>query len=187
LAYCTSPEWQILMVVEQLVEWQGKPNHSDKTCLSAALYTTNPTFEPGSISGRRCGEPGTNRLSYCTACKTVKSTRQANVSISPQGLTNLIYMWVRFPPVTHVSSVKTWLVTNQATVFRFSGPASRPALYPPIFLSSSCTLHWLMCGYRCAVAKPDVLRVTASRVPNCPRMLLYVHHIDRVPYTSSSC
>jgi hypothetical protein len=40
------------MIVEQLLErmneWQEKPKYSDKTCVSAALSTTDPTWlDPG--------------------------------------------------------------------------------------------------------------------------------------------
>jgi hypothetical protein len=47
--------------------WQRKPKCSDKTCPSAALSTTNPTWpETGSNLGH-CGvKPRTNRLSYGT-------------------------------------------------------------------------------------------------------------------------
>jgi hypothetical protein len=53
--------------VEQLLEWRlaGEPKYSEKTCPSATLSTTNPTWpDPGSKSGRRGGKPATNRLSY---------------------------------------------------------------------------------------------------------------------------
>jgi hypothetical protein len=49
-------------------DWQGKPKHSEKTCSSATLSTTNPTWpDLGSNPGRRSGKPATNRLSYGTA------------------------------------------------------------------------------------------------------------------------
>jgi hypothetical protein len=38
-----------------------------KTCLSAALCTTNPTCCPDANRGRSGGKPATNRLSYGTA------------------------------------------------------------------------------------------------------------------------
>jgi hypothetical protein len=48
--------------------WQGKPKYSEKTCSSATLSTTNPTWrDPGSNPGRRGGKPATNRLSYGVA------------------------------------------------------------------------------------------------------------------------
>jgi hypothetical protein len=46
-------------------DWQGKHKYSEKTCPSATLSTTNPTWlDPGLNPGRRCGKPATNRLSY---------------------------------------------------------------------------------------------------------------------------
>jgi hypothetical protein len=56
------------MMMEKLVDdWQGKPKYSEKTCPSAALSTINPTCCPDANPGRRCGKPGTNRMSYGTA------------------------------------------------------------------------------------------------------------------------
>jgi hypothetical protein len=49
-------------------DWQGKPKYSEKTCPSAILSTTNPTWpDLESNPGRRGGKPATNRLSYRTA------------------------------------------------------------------------------------------------------------------------
>jgi hypothetical protein len=48
--------------------WHGKPNYSEKTCPSATLFTTNPTWpDLGSNPGRRGENPATNRMSYGTA------------------------------------------------------------------------------------------------------------------------
>jgi hypothetical protein len=48
--------------------WHGKPKYSEKTCPSATLFTTNPTWpDLGSNLGRRGGKLATNRLSYGTA------------------------------------------------------------------------------------------------------------------------
>jgi hypothetical protein len=50
LAYCTS----LRMIVEQLVEWRlaGETKYSEKTCPSATLSTTNPTWpDAGSNPG----------------------------------------------------------------------------------------------------------------------------------------
>jgi hypothetical protein len=48
--------------------WKGKPTYSEKTCPSANLSTTNPTWPAlGSYSGRRGEKPATNRLSYDAA------------------------------------------------------------------------------------------------------------------------
>jgi hypothetical protein len=52
-------------------DWQGKPKYSEKTCPSATLSNTNPTWpDLGSNPGRRGGKPATNRLSYGTALKS---------------------------------------------------------------------------------------------------------------------
>jgi hypothetical protein len=49
-------------------DWQGKPKYLEKTCLSATLSTTNPTWpDPGSNPGHRGGKPATKRLSYGAA------------------------------------------------------------------------------------------------------------------------
>jgi hypothetical protein len=49
-------------------DWQGKPKYSEKTCPSATLSTTDPTWpDPGSNQGRRGKKPATNRLSYGAA------------------------------------------------------------------------------------------------------------------------
>jgi hypothetical protein len=52
--------------------WQEKPQHSEKTCLSATLSTTNPTWpDLGSNTDHRGGKPATNHLSYGTAFRIV--------------------------------------------------------------------------------------------------------------------
>jgi hypothetical protein len=51
-------------------DWRGKPKYSEKTCPSATLSTTNPTWlDLGFNHGRRGGKPATNRLSYGTAAR----------------------------------------------------------------------------------------------------------------------
>jgi hypothetical protein len=52
--------------------WQGKPKCSEKTYLSATLFT-NPTWPNlGSNPDRRDGKPATNRLSYGVYSYTLK-------------------------------------------------------------------------------------------------------------------
>jgi hypothetical protein len=47
---------------------RGNSKYSEITCLSAALFTTNPTLpDPGSNPGRRGEKQTTNRLSYGAA------------------------------------------------------------------------------------------------------------------------
>jgi hypothetical protein len=50
--------------------WQGKSKYSKKTCPSAILSTTNPTW-PALVSnpGGRGGKPANNSVSYCTASR----------------------------------------------------------------------------------------------------------------------
>jgi hypothetical protein len=48
-------------------DWQGKQKYSEKTCPSAALFTTNTTCCPDANPGRHGGKPATNHLSYDTA------------------------------------------------------------------------------------------------------------------------
>jgi hypothetical protein len=70
LAYCTDPNdrWGWLWSNWWNEGWQGKPKYSEKTCTSATLSTTNPTWpDPCANPGRRGGKPATNRLSYGAA------------------------------------------------------------------------------------------------------------------------
>jgi hypothetical protein len=48
-------------------DWQEKPRYSEKTCLSAALSTTNPTCCPVANPDRHGGKLATNRLRYGAA------------------------------------------------------------------------------------------------------------------------
>jgi hypothetical protein len=68
MAYCTCPGWLWWWRIWWNEDLQGKPKYSEKTCPSATLSTTNPTWrDPGSNPGRRGGKPATNRLSYGAA------------------------------------------------------------------------------------------------------------------------
>jgi hypothetical protein len=68
MAYCTCPGWLWWWRNWWNEDWQGKPKYSEKTCPSATLSTTNPTWpDPGSNTGRRGGKPATNHLSYGAA------------------------------------------------------------------------------------------------------------------------
>jgi hypothetical protein len=53
--------------------WKGKSTYSEKTCHSAALSTTNPTYYEDANLGRHDGKPATNGLSYGTAVGQVFS------------------------------------------------------------------------------------------------------------------
>jgi hypothetical protein len=68
MAYCTCPGWPWWWRIWWNEDWQEKPKYLEKSCPSATLSTTNPTWpDPGSNPGRRSGKPATNRLSYGAA------------------------------------------------------------------------------------------------------------------------
>jgi hypothetical protein len=70
--------------------WQGENRSTrGKTCPSAILSTTNPTWtDPGSNPGPRGGRPATNRLSHGTPCGVIVSWTcgqlHAPVSLPPR-------------------------------------------------------------------------------------------------------
>jgi hypothetical protein len=72
MAYFASPGWWWWWEwSSRWNEWQGKSKYSEKTCPSAALSTTDPTWpDQGSNPGHRGGIPATNRMSYGTAART---------------------------------------------------------------------------------------------------------------------
>jgi hypothetical protein len=74
MAYCIYPGWLWWWRIWWNDDWQGKPKFSEKTCPSATLSATNPTWpDPGANPGRRGGNPATNRLSYGAATTSTKS------------------------------------------------------------------------------------------------------------------
>jgi hypothetical protein len=86
MACCTCPGWLWWWRIWWNKDWQGKPEYSEKTCPSAILSTTNPTWpDPGLNPGRRGGKPATNRLSYVAAnvwlSKSYESNRNREVNI----------------------------------------------------------------------------------------------------------
>jgi hypothetical protein len=63
--------------------WQEKPKNSEKTCLSATLSTANPTWpDLRSNTGRRCGKPVTENLSYGTVFDFIITTSYCYISVS---------------------------------------------------------------------------------------------------------
>jgi hypothetical protein len=70
-------------------DWQGKPKYLEKTCHSATLSTTNPTWlDPGLNPGRHSGKPVTSRLSYgMTFCLAYSSTLMLGQYVLPNHLT----------------------------------------------------------------------------------------------------
>jgi hypothetical protein len=68
LAYCTWPGLLWGWKIWWNEDCKGKPNYSEKTCPSATLSTTIPTWtEMGANPGRCGGKPATNRVSYGAA------------------------------------------------------------------------------------------------------------------------
>jgi hypothetical protein len=70
LAYCTTPRWKVMVIVEKLVEWRlaGETDILEENMPRATLSTTNFTWlDPSLNPGRRGGKPATNRLSYGAA------------------------------------------------------------------------------------------------------------------------
>jgi hypothetical protein len=77
-----------MMSVEQSVEWElvEKLKYWEKTCPSATLFTTNPTWSDlGSNPGRRGGKPVANRLSCGTANSSYKESKRINGSTALVG------------------------------------------------------------------------------------------------------
>jgi hypothetical protein len=74
MAYCTCPGWRIWWYDD----WHGKPKYSEKTCPSATLSTTNPTWPD---PGRRGEKPATNRMSCGAATwNLIQDSRNAEFS-----------------------------------------------------------------------------------------------------------
>jgi hypothetical protein len=77
MAYCTCPGWLWWWRIWWNEDWQGKPTYSEKTCPSATLSSTNPTWpDPGLNPGRRGGKPATNSLSYGAAKEMLNWDKQ---------------------------------------------------------------------------------------------------------------
>jgi hypothetical protein len=130
LAYCTSPRWQMMVIVEQLVEWRLA---GETEVLGENLphyHFVHPTWpDQGSNPSRRGVKPVTNRLSYGTAYQygfsySACSVCRSNIShfivswdflylsaYSPaiyMGFGYVSYLWHMLEPVVlHLSTVIT--------------------------------------------------------------------------------
>jgi hypothetical protein len=61
-------KWWWLWSSQWNANWLWKPKYSEKTCPSATLSTTNPTWpDPNANPGHRGGKPETNRFSHGAA------------------------------------------------------------------------------------------------------------------------
>jgi hypothetical protein len=90
LSYCACPGWLWRWrIIQWNEDWQGKQKYSEKTCPSATLSTTNPTWpDPGLNPCRRGGKPATNRLSYGAALICIISHRLQDLR---ENLTSPLY------------------------------------------------------------------------------------------------
>jgi hypothetical protein len=88
--------------------WQGKPKYSEKTCSSATLSITNPTWPGlGSNPGRRSWKPATNRLSYGTALLVLQYWK-IGLSLHVQECNSIrtVLWWTRFTNFRLTSSFR---------------------------------------------------------------------------------
>jgi hypothetical protein len=100
--------YQVLQGMEH--QWneidRGKPTTPRKTCPSANLSTTNPTWtDPGSNPGLRSGRPATNSLSHGTAIVLVRflhTTCSIHQSIFRR------HVWRQRPIYLGVSNTRCW-------------------------------------------------------------------------------
>jgi hypothetical protein len=123
MAYYTCPGWLWRWRNWWNEDWQGKPKYSKKTCPSATLSTTNPTWaDPGSNPGRRGGKPATNCLSYGAASpayyiwtygaptltgRHLVSFRMADVNVNEYGMNCYSYKPIWWHPLKPKWSIRT--------------------------------------------------------------------------------
>jgi hypothetical protein len=90
--------WWWLWSIRWNANWQRKQKCSEKTCPSATLSTTNPTWpDLGSNPGRPGGKPPTKRLSYDTAilnCNFFLNSHSGGWS--PDGSTRHVGHWMAY-------------------------------------------------------------------------------------------
>jgi hypothetical protein len=142
LSYCACPGW---LWGWRIIRWnkdrQGKPKYSEKTCPSASLSITNPTWpDPGLNPGHRGGKPTTNRFSYGAAKKqwlTSDSTifvflthyfdmssvctsenKQIAIHLLPFALVNL---WIYYSFCSICSATYAYNIRSQWTICRILG------------------------------------------------------------------
>jgi hypothetical protein len=106
LAFCTYPWWLWRWRILWNEDWQGKPKHSERTCPSATLSTTNPTSpDSGANPGRRGEKPATNRLSYGTAYQKLSRIATCYITtVSP----NSVIRWNSSVSTVTVCGLVDW-------------------------------------------------------------------------------
>jgi hypothetical protein len=130
LAYCTAPDdrWGWLWSNWWNEDWQGKTKYSKKTCPSAILSTTNPTWpDPCANTGRRGGKPATNRLSYGAANWYLPSSCYTFVSHPLHSISRLFHhtwlspwryltMWINYESHYYVFFFRSVFSVNRVTI-----------------------------------------------------------------------
>jgi hypothetical protein len=122
LAYCTAPDdrWGWLWSNWWNEDWQGEPQYSEKTCPSATLSTTNPTWpDPGANPGRR---GGTNRLSYLSNINPLRNMNfffftilfctHSLRGLFSSGLATEIWYFLSSPLVLHILLLSSMIWTS---------------------------------------------------------------------------
>jgi hypothetical protein len=118
LAYCTCPGWLWGWRIWWNEDWQGKPKYSEKTCLSATLSTTNPTWpDPGANPGCRSLRLVTDRLS-----KLMKKIRIHGILIDRKPLKrNRCFNWGKTYDIGHrlenSPQKSLWRLARQSGVY----------------------------------------------------------------------
>jgi hypothetical protein len=81
MTYCVSPgclwQWR-----NRWNDWQRKPKYSEKTCPSAALSTTNPTWCLDANPGCSGGKPASNRWATARLKMGISFVNERNNSIT---------------------------------------------------------------------------------------------------------
>jgi hypothetical protein len=138
--------------------WQGKSKYSEKTCLSAILSTTNPTLpDLHSNPGRRDGKPATNRVSYGTACHSVK-TYEGNCGTVPLIL-NLGTGWRWVVSFTPIEWHGRWAEESSLELGRGRETFAPGGNRIPVVCPVAWSLFWL--NY-------SICRWSVSRNTECP-------------------
>jgi hypothetical protein len=153
MAYCTCPGWLWWWRILWNEDWQGKPKYSEKTCPSATLSTTNPTWpDPGSNPGRRGGKSATNPLSYGAANLGTSWRRYTSHSDRLKAGTDPQYLL----------NIQGWWTTEQVfNVKVHIGTEPRPPIPQPVNsltelqarLRNSATLikNWLLLQFHATI------------------------------------
>jgi hypothetical protein len=154
-------------------DWQGKPKYSEKTCPSATLSTTNPTWpDPGSNPGRRNGKPVTNRWSNGAALvhtkwdsKKMCRPHESKIGQSVVGHNMRAYGYLNTPSI--FTALKHWLSMRNLRLSQR--------------LTTKTTVWWDMTQFRLAETYLNVLLSSTIIYRVVPRFLLTATWWCQVP------